>query len=142
MHAVRYVRPIEYTRAYRPRSLITLGGGTHGITPSVRRVIEGARVDRRPVQEIIARVMCVLVVVEDIDDAELTHGEHPPVGVPRTAELIANRFDGFLFTALVNGLAHKRTRQPKVRVVRADFIGFSAGKGGNAPGVVETKTLI
>src|ERR1700733_9535438 len=127
MHAVRYVRPIEYPRAYRPRALITLGGGTHGITPGVRRVIEGARVDRRPVQEIIAWVMCVLVVVEDIDDAELTHGEHPPVGVPGTAELIGNRIDGLLFPALVDGLAHNRARQPKVRVVCADLIGFSAG---------------
>src|ERR1700679_3897237 len=132
MNAVRHVRAIEYTCAHGPRTLITLGRSAHGITPSICRVIERARLDRRPVQEIIARVMRVLVVVEDIDDAELTHGEHPSVGAPEAAELIGNRIDGFLFTALVDGLAHKRTRQPRVRMVRTDLIGFSAGKAGNA----------
>src|ERR1700677_3765667 len=114
MHAVRYVRPVEKTRAQGPRALITLGGGAHGITPSIGRVIERARIDRHPVQEIIARVVRALVVVEDIDDAELTHGEHPSVRAPRAAELIGNRIDGLLFTALVNRLAHERALQAKI----------------------------
>src|ERR1700677_489791 len=51
-------------------------------------------------------------------------------------------FDVFRFSALVNGLAHERARQPKVRVVRAYLIGFSAWETGHAERVIETKTLI
>src|SRR5580692_5476886 len=65
VHAIRYIRQVKQADARGPRALIPLCRGTDRITPGVGRIIEGPRIYRGPVQEVIAWVVRVLIGVKD-----------------------------------------------------------------------------
>jgi len=78
--AVRNDRQIEHAAAQRPGAQIPFGGCAERIAPGFRGVVEGAGIDDRPVQKIAARVVRVLVGIEDIGNAEFSDSEDQSVG--------------------------------------------------------------
>ena len=67
-------REIEQSAAYRPASLIPFGSSAISIGPGIGGIIEGAGIDDRPIQEIVAGIVRIFVVIEYVDDGELADG--------------------------------------------------------------------
>lgn len=86
--AVGHVGEIEGARAQHPPSGISLGRCAITVAPGVRRVVEGPRIDDRPVQEVVPRIVRILVALEDVADRQLAGGQHQAIGGLGTAELV------------------------------------------------------
>jgi len=77
-----------------------------------RRHNRSAGIDGRPVEKIAPRIVCILIRIENVGDAELAHGEHPAIRAASSAQLIGGGLDGFRCPAYVDGLTHECPRQP------------------------------
>ena len=64
-------RQVEHAGAQRPAPGVPLRGCAVSIAPGVARIVEGAGVDERPVQEVASGAVREFVGVEDVDDGEL-----------------------------------------------------------------------
>ena len=63
-----------------------------------------------------ARVVCVDVGVEDIDDGVFADSEHQVVGSLGAAELVSGRVRAFPSRPPINGLAQKPALHQKIRL--------------------------
>jgi len=86
--------------------------------------------------------MGVLIGVEYIGDPELTDREDPPIGRMRASQLIGDTLEGLALAAAVDGLAHERPRQAKVRLICPDLVRIAAREAGNAKRIVKAEALI
>jgi hypothetical protein len=66
---VRDNRRIEHARAQSPLTFVPFDGTAVGKRPRIGGIIEGSGIDQRPIEEIVAGIVRVLVRIEDIDDA-------------------------------------------------------------------------
>jgi hypothetical protein len=108
----------------------------------VAGIVESAGIDQRPVHEIAFRVVGIFVGVEHVDRAELAEPQHQAVCSLRIGELIGVGFDLFAVAAEIDGLPHEIALHPRVRIGRAELIGFAAGIAGDAVGIADAETLI
>ncbi len=97
--AVGDVGEVEQAIAPGPGLLGPFGGEAIGIAPGVGGIVEGAGVDDRPVEEVLARVVGVAVVVEEIDDGEFAGGEDEAIVGMGRGQLIEVVADVFEFAA-------------------------------------------
>ena len=112
-------------------------GAAIGESPGVGGVVEGSGVDQGPVQEIAARIIRVLIFVENIDHAELADRDHQPVRGLRSRKLVDAGVDFLNVAAEVDGLPEERARHPCVGIGCADLVGLGAqeirGRPPNVP---------
>jgi hypothetical protein len=66
LDGVGHDREIKQAATQRPRTLIPFGGRAIGIAPGVRRIVEGAGIDQRPVHEIAARIVRIRDGIEQV----------------------------------------------------------------------------
>src|SRR5208282_4510069 len=142
MHAVRYIGQVEHAGTQSPGALIPLGGGTRRVAPGVRRIVEGPRIDGGPVQEIAARVVRVLIDVEDVGHAEFADREHPAVHASITSQPIGGCIHGFAIARKIDRVAYEETLQPQIRLIFPDLVRPAARKTCYPERVIETKALI
>src|SRR5580700_6576522 len=142
VHAIRYIRQVKQADARGPRALIPLCRGTDRITPGVGRIIEGPRIYRGPVQEVIAWVVRVLIGVKDVRDAELADREYPAVGTAISGQLVCPCLNRFAIAVQVECFAYEKALQSQVGLILADLVGFATRKAGEAKRVVQAKPLI
>src|SRR5690242_19864152 len=105
--AVRYLRQVEQADPGGIPALVPLCGRAVGDAPGIRRVVKAADIEDRPVQEVGARDVRVLVGVEDIDDRELADGEDDAVGRLRAAKLVEVRIQLLDLTTEIDSLAEE-----------------------------------
>src|ERR1700684_4033149 len=80
--------PSNKSHAYGPPVLVPFCRRPVGITPGVGGIVESAKLDDRPVQKIIAWIVCVLVAVEHVDDGKLADGYHDAIRGLAATELV------------------------------------------------------
>src|SRR5208283_5566850 len=102
------------------------------IAPRIGGVVEGAHVDDGPVQEAVARVMRVAIIVEEVDDRIFADGEGQAVGVDRAAEQILSWIDRLAVAAEPDRLAHEIALEAKIGAGMADLVGLGAWKARDA----------
>ena len=139
---VRKDRQIEQATTQSPVTLVPLGGGAKRIAPWLGCVIEGSCIDDCPVQKIVARIMSVFVVVEDVGDAEFSDRYHQAVGRLATGELIDAGINLLRFAAKIDGLTDECALQSRVGVSKTDLVGFTARVAGDSERVANAKSLI
>src|SRR5215470_4751535 len=134
-NAVRLLRQVEDAGPEGPPVLIPFGRAAVGKAPRVRRVVECALVDYRPIQKVAARIVRIFIGVENVDDGIFADREHQPVGSLGAAELIEVGIELLRFAAQIYGLAEEPSLDQKVRSRLADFVRFAARIAGDAKGV-------
>src|SRR6202011_5756264 len=92
-----------------PRALVPFGARAHRVPPRIGRIVEGTGVDRRPIQKIPARIVRVLIAVEDTAHAEFAYIEPPPVDTSIAAQLIGLRVDRFPVAGEIHGVADEQS---------------------------------
>ena len=120
--AVRYRRQVEQAEAPGPLADRQLGRAAIGIAPRIGGIVERAEVDRRPVEEVVTRIVRVFVLVENVADAELADRDGEPIGGVRCAKDVEVGFNGAAVAAEVDRLAQEQPLQPEVRGLFPDLI--------------------
>ena len=139
---VRHFRQVERAEPQRPCTLIPFGRDAGAVAPGICRIIERARVDDRPVEEIAARIMGVAIGVEHVANAELADRQHQPVGAPAPRELVGGGLDRLAVSAQPDRLAEEQALQPDIGRAPADLIGLRAGKARDAQRIGQPEALI
>ena len=132
-------RQIEHAAAQGPVPLVPLGGGAKRIAPRLGGVIEGAGVDDRPVQKIIAWIVGVFVVVEDVGDAKFSDRYDKAVGRLAPGKLVNAGVNLLRLAAKIDGLTDESTLQSRVGIGKADLISFTARVTGNSERVANAE---
>ena len=135
-------RQIEHAAAQGPVALVPLGGRAKRIAPRLGRVIERSGIDDRPVQKIVARIMRIFVVVENVGDAEFPDRYHQAIGRLAPGKLVDAGVNLLRLAAEIDGLPDECTVQARVGIVGSHLVGFPTGKAGDAERAAETKSLI
>ena len=140
--AVRLEGQVEQALPEHPVSLVQLQRQARRVAPGVRRIVEGPRVDDRPVHEIMTRVVGVGVGVEHVDDGKLAQGDDDMVGGLGAAELVQVGVDLLALAAEVDDLAHEQALQTVVGPGRADLVGLPAREARDPGGVGKPEALV
>lgn len=140
--AVGHGRQIEHPGAPGPWPGVPLRRAAHRVSPGIGGVVERARVDHRPVEEISARVVRMAVDIENVDDTQLAHRDDQSVGGLLRGELVGARVRLASHCAQIDGLSEKRTLQTKVRRLASDLVRLAAREAGEPEGIVQPETLV
>ena len=133
---------IEKTCPQGPPILGPFARHAIAVTPGVRRVIERARIDQRPIEEIAFGVVRIGVGVENIGGRYFPRREDQIVRRPRTAQLIGAGLDIFHLAAQIETLTEEQPLQPEIGTGLAHLIGLATGKARRADRVAEAKALV
>ena len=135
-------RQVEHPGAQGPGSLIPFRRRSVGVAPGVGRIVEAARVDDRPVQEVVLRIVGIFIGVEHVADAHLADRDDDAVGGLFARELVHVRIDLLGLAAEIDGLAHNDAVDLRIGRALADLGALRVGEGVDAEGVAEAKALV
>src|SRR5215472_4026195 len=110
--------------------MIPLRRRTVCVPPRVCGVVEGARIDDSPVQEVAPCVVRIPVCVKDVRYTELAHGEDQALGRRLSRKLIDAAVDFLLLATQVDSLPAEYPRYARVRVTVTHLVGFTTRKAG------------
>src|SRR6202035_1745249 len=110
--------------------------------PGIARIVEGAGVDERPVQEISLRIGGVFVGIEYVDGGEFSDGQHQTAVRRRTGKLIDVGIDLPAVATEIDRLPHEVALHARIRIRSAELVGLAAGKAGDAVGIAEPESLV
>ena len=91
---------IEQPASQSPGALVPLHSGAIAVTPCIGGVVERAGVHHRPIHEVLAGIMSVLVRVKNVRDREFPDRQDDAIAGLRPSELVDIGIDLLRFTSM------------------------------------------
>ncbi len=135
-------RQVKQTSSQRVAAAVIFDRGIIGVARGVSGIIHRSRVYDAPVQGVVAGIMCIFVVVKDIDDAELVDRELDPVVLAAACKLVEVASDVFVLPAKPDRLSEENPVDAPVGMSLASLVSFSRRKIRRIKAIAQAKALI